>query len=64
MLVGHDIVLVFWVDGLVLGRDKDLVVGQPVFADVFKEVGVARVVHVHRGVAAVFVLASERRTER
>ncbi|KAE8450903.1 hypothetical protein EG329_005343 [Mollisiaceae sp. DMI_Dod_QoI] len=46
MLIWHYIVFVFWVDGLVVRRDVDLVIRQLVFAEVFKEVGVSGAVEV------------------
>lgn len=56
VLVGYDVIFVFRVDGLVLWRDVDFVVGELVLAKVFKEVGVAGAVHVHVRVGRVFVL--------
>lgn len=50
MLIWHYVVLVFWVGGLVVGWDVDLVVRQLVFAEVFKEICIARAVEVHIGV--------------
>jgi len=46
MLVGHYIIFVFWIDGLVVRRHVDLVVGKLVFAEVLEEVGVSGTVEV------------------
>lgn len=56
VLVGHHVILVLRVDGLVLRRDVDVVRGEPVFAKVVKEVGIAGAMHVDVGEAGVFVL--------
>lgn len=56
MLVGHHVVLVLRVDGLVLGLHEYLVAGQLVAAEVLEEVGVAGAVEVDVGVGGVFVL--------
>lgn len=56
MLVWHYIVLVFGVDGLIVGWDVDFVVWELVFAEVFEEVGVAGTVEVDVGVGGVFGL--------
>jgi hypothetical protein len=60
MLVGDDIVFVLGIDGLVVRWHVDFVIGQFVFAEVLKEVGVAGPLHVNVRVASVFVLV--RRT--
>lgn len=49
VLVGDDVVLVLRVDGLVLGRDVDVVVREAVAAEVLEEVGVALVAEVDEG---------------
>jgi hypothetical protein len=36
MLIGHYIVLIFRVDGLVVRRNVDLIIGELVFAEVFE----------------------------
>ncbi len=56
VLVGHDVVLVFGVNGLVVRGHVDLVVGQLVLAEVLEEVGVAWPLHVDVCVASVFIL--------
>lgn len=58
MLIGHDIVLVFRVDGLVVRRHVDFVIRQPRVwrAEVLEEVRVPRCVEVDVGVAGVLVL--------
>lgn len=47
MLIGHYIVLILWVDGLVLWWHVDLVVWQLVFAEILEKVCIARGVKVH-----------------
>lgn len=58
VLVGHNVVLVLGVDGAVLWRHPDVVVGQAAVraAEVLEEVGVPCGVEVDLGVAGVFVL--------
>lgn len=56
MLVGHHVVLVLRIDGLVLGLDEDLVAREPVAAEVLEEVGVAGAVEVDVRVRGVLVL--------
>jgi hypothetical protein len=46
MLIRHDIVFVFRVDGLVNRWNVDLVIGELVLAEVLEEVCVAGAVHV------------------
>jgi hypothetical protein len=41
MLVRHYIVLIFWINGLVMGRHVDFVVRELVFAEIFEEVRVS-----------------------
>lgn len=60
MLVGDDVVLILRVDGLVLGRDVDLIIGEAVLAEVLEEVGVALVVEVDIRDGGVFVLQVRR----
>ncbi|KAI0471121.1 hypothetical protein GGR56DRAFT_132383 [Xylariaceae sp. FL0804] len=64
VLVGNHVVLVLGVDGLVLRRHVDVVVGQPVAAEVLEQVRVARPLLVHVRVAAVLVLFRESRALR
>lgn len=59
VLVGHHVILVLRVDGLMLRRDIDFVVREAVFAEVLEQVGIARSVHVHIGEGAVFVLGQQ-----
>jgi hypothetical protein len=47
MLIRHDIVFVFRVNGLVDGRNVDLVIGELVLAEILEEVCVAGAVHVN-----------------
>lgn len=56
VLVGHDVVLILGVDGLVVRRHVDVVVGQLILAEVLEEIRVARPLHVYVRVAPVFVL--------
>lgn len=56
VLVGHDVVLVLGVDGLVVRRHVDLVVREPVPAEVLEQVCVPRPLHVHVRVVAVLAL--------
>lgn len=56
VLVRHHVVLVLGVDGLQVRRDVDVVGGELVLAEIFKQVRVARGVHVHVGEGGVFVL--------
>ena len=56
MLVGHDVVLVLRVDGLVVRRHVDVVGGEAVLGEGLEEVGVARAVQVEGGEVGVFVL--------
>ena len=56
MLVGHHVVLIFRVYGLVLGFDENFVAGELVAAEVLEEVGIAGAVEVDVGVGGVLVL--------
>lgn len=56
MLIGHYIVLIFRVDGLIVRRNVDLIIGELVFAEVFEEVRVPRSVEVNVGIGGVFGL--------
>jgi hypothetical protein len=56
MLIGHYIVLIFRIDGLVVRRNVDLIIGELVFAKVFEEVGVPGSVEVNVGIGGVFGL--------
>ncbi len=56
MLIGDYIVLVLGIEGLVVGRDVDLVVGELVAAEVFEEVGVEGAGEVDVGVGGIFGL--------
>jgi hypothetical protein len=56
MLIWHNIILVFWIKRLIMGRDVDLVVWKLVFAEVFEEVSISGSVEVHVGVVGVFGL--------
>lgn len=58
MLIRDNVILVFWVDGPVLRRDVNLVVGELVLAEVLEDVRVAGAMHVHIVEARVFVLGS------
>jgi hypothetical protein len=57
VLVRHHVVLILWVDGLVMRRDVDLVVGQLVLAKVLKQVRVPRPLHVYICITPVLVLS-------
>lgn len=59
VLVGDDVVLVFWVDRLVLRRHVDFFRQQRRPCEVFEEVGVARVREVDVGAGGVAGLAEE-----
>ena len=56
VLVWHDIVLVFWIYGLVVRRDVDFVTFELGGTKVFKEVGVPGAGEVDVGVLHVFRL--------
>jgi hypothetical protein len=56
MLIGHYIVLIFRIDGLVVRRNVDLIIGELVFAEVFEEVRVPGSVEVNVGIGRVFGL--------
>lgn len=56
MLVGDNIVFIFWVQRLVLSRHKDLVIWQLVLAEILEEVGIPRAVEVYIRVVGVFRL--------
>lgn len=56
VLVGHDVVLVLRVDGLVVRRDVDVVGREAVPAEGLEEVGVPGPVEVEGGEVGVFVL--------
>lgn len=56
VLVGHDVVLVLRVHGLVVRGHVDVVGREPVLGEGLEEVGVARAVQVERGEVGVFVL--------
>ncbi len=56
VLIGHYIILVFWVDGLVVRWHVDVVVGQLAAAEILEQVCVAGAMVVQVRVAAVFIL--------
>jgi hypothetical protein len=56
VLVGNNVVLVFWIDGLMLWRNVDLVIRELVFAEILKEVRVALLAHVDMRDGGIFVL--------
>jgi hypothetical protein len=56
VLIRYHVILVFWVDGPVLRRDVNLVVGELVLAEVLEEIRVAGAMHVHIVEARVFGL--------
>lgn len=56
MLVGHYIIFVLGIDGLVVRRHVDFVVWELVFAEVLEEVGVSGTVEVYVRIARVFRL--------
>ena len=56
VLVGYNIVFIFRVQRLVLGRHKNLVIWQLVLAEVLKEVCIPRTVEVYIRVVGVFGL--------
>lgn len=60
MLVGHDVVLVLRVDGLVVRGHVDVVGGEAVLGEGLEEVGVARAVEVEGGEVGVFVLVAAK----
>jgi hypothetical protein len=49
-LIRNYIIFIFWVDGLVMRRNVDLIVGQLVFTEVLEEVGVSCAIEVDVGV--------------
>lgn len=53
MLIGNNIILIFWIQWLIVGRDIDVVVGELVAAEVLEEVGVAGGREVDVGVRCV-----------
>jgi hypothetical protein len=56
VLVGDNIVFIFWIQRLVLGRHKDLVIWQLVLAEILEEVSIPRAVEVYIRVVGVFRL--------
>lgn len=56
VLLGHDIILVLRVDGLVLRGDVNVVGGQLVAAELLEQVSVAGPVEVNLGMLGVFIL--------
>lgn len=60
VLVGHDVVLVLRVDGLVVRGHVDVVGGEAVLGEGLEEVGVARAVEVEGGEVGVFVLVAAK----
>lgn len=56
MLVRDYIVLVLGVNGLVVRRHIDLIIGELVPAEVLKEIGISRAVEVDVGVVGIFGL--------
>lgn len=42
VLIRHDVILVFGIDGLMLRGHVDFIVGEPIAAEVLEEVGVVR----------------------
>ena len=56
MLIRHYIVLIFWVQGLIVRRHVDLVIGKCVAAEVFEEIGMPGGCEVNVGVIGVFRL--------
>jgi hypothetical protein len=54
VLIRHYVVLILGIDRLVMWRNVDIVVREFVFAEVLKEVGIARPIEVDVGVGRVF----------
>jgi len=56
MLVWNHIILIFWIDGLILGGNVDLIIWELVSAEIIKEICISRTVEVDVGAVRVFRL--------
>lgn len=64
VLVGHDVVLVLGVDGLVVRRHVHLVGRQPVVREVVEEVRVPSALQVYLREVTVFVLSTNNKNKK